>query len=134
MGRQNMSLTYEQVIMLMEKLKVGVNKRQASRLEKVISLKSSQFTFERIMGIITPNSVDETLKKPHNAWQLYLSDFRKSSEVEPGMNGSDIVSKASPIWKGMSEKEKRPYLEKAKELSDEYRKAKEEIKPAKELK
>ena len=70
-------------------------------------------------------------KKPANAWQLFLRQFRGGDQVEPGMTGAEIVAKASPVWKGMSTEAKKPFEEEAAQLSQDYRQAKKAVKPAK---
>ena len=126
-----MSFTNEQISQLLTSIQGSAGKRLATKLEKVVHLKESQFTFEKVMSILDPGNDKDSPKKPSNAWQLFLRDFRKGDQVEPGMNGSDIVAKASPIWKAMSEAEKKPYTDEANSLSQEYKKAKEASKPEK---
>merc|ERR1711924_590904 len=84
------------------------------------------------MSTLSNTNADRAaVKKPANAWQLFLRKFRAGDQVEPGMTGSEIVSKASPIWKSMSVEAKKPFEEEAAQLSLGYRQAKNAAKPAK---
>ena len=128
-----MSFTHEQIIQLLTSIQGSAGKRLATKLDKIVNLKGKKFSFEKVMSMLS-NTNPKGPKKPANAWQLFLRDFRAGDEIEPGMPGSEIVAKASPIWKAMSESDKKPYTDEANSLSDKYKKAKEDSKPEKKEK
>jgi len=125
-----MSFTNEQVAQLLGEIKHSSGKRLSSKLEKALSKQGAKFNFDNLMNTFTHGN-RATLKKPPNAWQLFLRQYRESDEVQPGMNGAEIVAKASPVWKGMSAETKKPFEDEATQLSADYRKAKEAAKPVK---
>ena len=127
-----MSFTNEQVAQLLGEIKQSSGKRLSYKLEKVLSKKGAKFNFNNLMTTLSNTNADRAVvKKPPNAWQLFLRQFRGGDQMEPGMTGAEIVSKASPIWKGMSAEAKKPFEEEAGKLSADYRQAKNAVKPAK---
>ena len=126
-----MSFTHEQVTQLLNAIQQSSGKRLSSKLEKALSKKGAKFNFDNLMSTLSNTNRGAVAKKPANAWQLFLRQFRSGDEVEPGMTGAEIVSKASPVWKTMSGDEKKPFQDEAGKLSAEYRQAKNEAKPAK---
>ena len=127
-----MSFTNEQVAQLLGEIKQSSGKRLSSKLDKALSKKGAKFNFDNLMSTLSYANADRAgPKKPANAWQLFLRQFREGDQVEPGMNGAEIVAKASPIWKGMSAEAKNPFEEEAAQLSLDYRQAKKAVKPAK---
>merc|ERR1711959_353877 len=118
----NMSFTNEQVAQLLGEIKQSSGKRLSSKLEKALSKKGAKFNFDNLMSTLSYANADRAgPKKPANAWQLFLREFREGDQVEPGMTGSEIVSKASPIWKGMGAEAKKPYEEEANAAMAEYK-------------
>ena len=98
-----MSFTNEQVAQLLGEIKQASGKRLSSKLEKALSKKGAKFNFDNLMSMLSYANADRAVvKKPANAWQLFLRQFRAGDQVEPGMTGAEIVSKASPVWKGMN--------------------------------
>ena len=85
--------------------------------------------FDYILQTFRPKP-ENTLKKPKNAWQLFLSEFREKLE---GVAGSEQTKLASAEWKKLSSEEKEPYEERAKIESDEYKKEKEKLEGPKEI-
>ena len=65
------------------------------------------------------------LTKPHNAWQLFLKEERP--KLEKGMNGRQQVQEISKIWQAMTDDEKKPYQDKAKEESERYKEEKAQL-------
>ena len=127
-----MSFTHEQVAQLLGEIKQASGKRLSSKLEKALSKKGAKFNFDNLMSMLSYANADRAVvKKPANAWQLFLRQFRAGDQMEPGMTGAEIVSKASPVWKGMSAEAKKPFEEEAGKLSADYRQAKNAVKPAK---
>ena len=127
-----MSFTNEQVAQLLGEIKQSSGKRLSSKLEKALSKKGAKFNFDNLMSTLSYANADRAgPKKPANAWQLFLRQFREGDQVEPGMNGAEIVAKASPIWKGMGAEAKKPFEEEAAKLSLDYRQAKKAVKPTK---
>ncbi len=127
-----MSFTNEQVAQLLGEIKQSSGKRLSSKLEKALSKKGAKFNFDNLMKTLSYANADRAVvKKPANAWQLFLRQFRAGDQMEPGMTGAEIVSKASPVWKGMNAEAKKPFEEEAGKLSADYRQAKNAAKPAK---
>jgi len=63
------------------------------------------------------------LKKPTSAYWLWLGDNRKRIEDMLGTRkGPDVAKKAGELWKAMSEAERQPYEQKAKEQKEAYEK------------
>ena len=85
--------------------------------------------FDYILQTFRPKP-ENSLKKPKNAWQLFLSEFREKLE---GVAGSEQTKLASAEWKKLSSEQKEPYENKAKIESDEYKKEKEKLEGPKEV-
>ena len=85
--------------------------------------------FDYILQTFRPKP-ENSLKKPKNAWQLFLSEFREKLE---GVAGSEQTKLASAQWKKLSSEEKEPYENRAKIESDEYKKEKEKLEGPKEI-
>ncbi|KAM2422490.1 high mobility group B protein 7-like [Malus sylvestris] len=64
-------------------------------------------------------------KRPLTAFFLFLDDFRKSyKEANPDSKGVKMVTKeGGEKWKSMTDEEKKPYVDKAAELKQEYKRA-----------
>ncbi|KAM0964242.1 hypothetical protein ACFX13_020673 [Malus domestica] len=64
-------------------------------------------------------------KRPLTAFFLFLDDFRKSyKEANPDSKGVKMVTKeGGEKWKSMIDEEKKPYVDKAAELKQEYKRA-----------
>jgi predicted DNA-binding WGR domain protein len=92
------------------------------KLQRIINL-GDNFTYKNIVEILSTDNSKKT--RPKNAWQCYLDHFRKNGDGlgwEPGMTGAQINKIASPLWKNLSDEEKKPFQEKAKQLSEEFAK------------
>ena len=127
-----MTFTDEQVAQILEQIKLTSGKRLSSKLDKALCKKGAKFNYENLMSTLSHGNADGLRpKKPPNAWQLFLREFREGDDVEPGMTGAEIVRKASPIWKKMTEDQKKSFKEEADKLSADYQKAKNAIKPVK---
>ncbi|XP_061994688.1 high mobility group B protein 7-like [Rosa rugosa] len=63
-------------------------------------------------------------KRPLTAFFLFMNDFRKAyKEANPDSKGVKMVAKeGGEKWKLMTDEEKKPYMDKAAELKDEYKK------------
>ncbi|KAB2624039.1 high mobility group B protein 7-like [Pyrus ussuriensis x Pyrus communis] len=64
-------------------------------------------------------------KRPLTAFFLFLDDFRKSyKEANPDSKGVKTVTReGGEKWKSMTDEEKKPYVDKAAELKQEYKRA-----------
>ncbi|KAB2624019.1 high mobility group B protein 7-like [Pyrus ussuriensis x Pyrus communis] len=62
-------------------------------------------------------------KRPLTAFFLFMDDFRKSyKEANPDSKGVKMVAKeGGEKWKSMTDEEKKPYVDKAAELKEEYK-------------
>ena len=92
-------------------------KKLNTQLEKVQRLmkSSDEVSCDDIMKLFKTNK--STGKKTSNSWQLFVAEIRET--FEPGMNGKDILAKASEIWKEMSDEDKQPYKEAAEKLKND---------------
>ncbi|PRQ41457.1 putative chromatin remodeling & transcriptional activation HMG family [Rosa chinensis] len=63
-------------------------------------------------------------KRPLTAFFLFMNDFRKAyKEANPDSKGVKMVAKeGGEKWNLMTDEEKKPYMDKAAELKDEYKK------------
>tara|TARA_X000000950_G_scaffold90799_1_gene114240 strand:- start:223 stop:1050 length:828 start_codon:yes stop_codon:yes gene_type:complete len=102
-------------------------RRLVSKVTK--KLDKGDCDFDYILQTFRPKP-ENTLKKPKNAWQLFLSEFREKLE---GVAGSEQTKLASAQWKKLSSEEKEPYENRAKIESDEYKKEKEKLEGPKEI-
>ena len=92
-------------------------------------LDKAECDFDYILQTFRPKP-ENSLKKPKNAWQLFLSEFRQKLE---GVAGSEQTKLASAEWKKLSSEEKEPYENRAKIESGEYKKEKEKLEGPKEV-
>ena len=86
----------------------GVAKRAENRIKKLNDKLNSHLISFPIALTYFPSEKKKkvsNVKKPKNAWQLYLGE---------------TVANASAKWKKMTDKEKSPFTKKAKKLYDEY--------------
>ena len=92
-------------------------KKLNTQLEKIQRLmeSSDKVSYDDIKKIFKMNK--STGKKTSNSWQLFVAEIRET--FEPGMNGKDILAKASGIWKEMSDEDKQPYKEAAEKLKND---------------
>lgn len=66
-------------------------------------------------------------KRPLSGYLLFCMDNRPAIQTtNPSLAAVDVVRKLGEMWEKANEKEKEPYLEKAKELAKEAEKAKQE--------
>ena len=124
--------TRDQMNAILQAIQANSGKKMNAKLAKILETPDKKISAEKIVEMINGSRRDGTLKKPKNAWQLFLADFRENSkEVEVGMNGAAIVKLASPIWEKMTDDEKKPFTEEATKLSKSYKDAKVEMSPKK---
>jgi len=92
-------------------------KKLNTQLEKVQRLMetSDEVSCDDIMKLFKTNK--SSGKKTQNSWQLFVAEVRET--FEPGMNGKDILAKASGIWKEMSDEDKQPYKDAAEKLKND---------------
>jgi len=64
---------------------------------------------------------DDALKKPQSAYWLWLGDNRKRVEdMCVSKKGSDVARKAGEVWKALTDADRQPYEQKAKEKKEAY--------------
>ena len=125
------TFTREQMNAILQSVQNTGGKKVGDKIGKVLALSDKKFTTEKIVEMLAGSRRDGALKKPKNAWQLFLVDFREGDAIEPGMNGAEIVKMASPIWKKMTNDEKKPFEDEAGKLSLAYKEAKGKNSPKK---
>ena len=125
------TFTREQMNQILQAVKGTGGKKMGTRIDQILALPEKKMSADKIVDMLNGSRKDGALKKPKNAWQLYLADFRKGDQVKEGMNGAAIVKLASPIWNGMSAAEKKPFEAEAAGLSAAYKEAKGEKSPKK---
>ncbi|XP_043695201.1 high mobility group B protein 7-like [Telopea speciosissima] len=69
-------------------------------------------------------------KRPPTAFFLFMDDFRKSYKEEnpDGKDVKVVAKEGGQKWKSMTDEEKKPYTDRARELKEEYDKAMETFK------
>ncbi|OUU27296.1 MAG: hypothetical protein CBB97_06215 [Candidatus Endolissoclinum sp. TMED37] len=124
--------TRDQMNAILQAIQANSGKKMNAKLGKILETPDKKISAEKIVEMINGSRRDGTLKKPKNAWQLFLADFRENSkEVEVGMNGAAIVKLASPVWEKMTDDQKKPFTEEATKLSKSYKDTKNEMSPKK---
>ena len=119
------TFTVQEVAALLQGVQRGGSKRKmVSTIDKLIDLantNSKKFTPAAAMQMVG-KSDSNRVRKPPNAWQLFVRDFKTRDGVIPdGSTGADIVKLASPVWEKMSEAERKPFVEEAEKLSAGYK-------------
>ncbi|CAG8435485.1 5748_t:CDS:10 [Diversispora eburnea] len=69
----------------------------------------------------TPNRKDNKLKRPMNAFLIFNKEMRpKVLEMNPNMTVAEISKTIGENWRGMTEEQRDQYLQKARELKNEF--------------
>ena len=104
------------------------SKQFAKKATKIHDLLKKDKPYEKVMNecrsMITSEKGDKP-KKPQNAWQLFVAEYRK--EHAETLVGQNVFKVVSAIWNGMSDDEKKPYLLKAETLKNEMKPVQKEI-------
>ena len=62
------------------------------------------------------------VKRPPNAYNLYFMEQQRIVKAEnPEMSGNDVSKELGRRWKEMNDEERRPYMQRSKEIWDEFR-------------
>ena len=89
------SFTYEEFTLFIESIAGFKSKRQMvtqfNKIQRLVENKKN-FTSKDIMKIFKLS----TLKKPKNAWHLFIESVSK--DFEPGLDGKGINRQCSPLW------------------------------------
>ena len=128
------TFTVQEVAALLQGVQRGGSKKKmGSTIDKLIDLantNSKKFTPAAAMQLVG-KSDSERVRKPSNAWQLFVRDFKtRDGAVPEGSTGADIVKLASPVWEKMDEKARKPFVEEAEKLSAGYKEDKAKAKGA----
>ena len=104
------------------------SKQFAKKATKIHELLKNGKPYEKVMNecrsMITSEKGDKP-KKPQNAWQLFVAEYRK--EHAETLVGQNVFKVVSAIWNDMSEDEKGPYILKAETLKNEMKSVQKEI-------
>ena len=115
----SLTFTQEQMKQLIASIENTKGKRLATNLDKVQrKLESDSVTADDIMKILKAKTKKSTgLKQPPNSWRVYLE--------KTGQRMNDPNAKET--WGNMSDEDKKPYVDEAAKLREDYKKQKQEL-------
>ena len=78
-------------------------------------------TTEGVSELLNGRTPTEKVKRPLNSFMVWSVEARKRIASEEQIaNHRDISTRLSVLWKSMSEREKQPFVDKAKQLKEEH--------------
>lgn len=125
------TFTSQQLFTLMSTISdSGLSSKQLiKKTKKVVTILGKKDPdFDKIISLFNSSIKVPRLKRAKNNWQLFLSEFREDLKMKnlenPGtikISGAIQTQLASAAWKSMSDEEKKPFNDRAAELSVEYK-------------
>ena len=115
----SLTFTQEQMKQFIASIEQTKGKRLANNLDKVQrKLESDSVTADDIMKILKAKTKKSTgLKQPPNSWRVYLE--------KTGQRMNDPNAKET--WGNMSDQDKKPYVDEAAKLREDYKKQKQQL-------
>lgn len=122
----SLTFTPEQMKQVITSIEQTKGKRLTNNLEKVQrKLESDSVSVDDILKILKMKGKKSNgLKQPPNSWRLYLAKTGQSLK-DP---------KAKETWANMTEDEKKPYVDEATKLREEYKIQKEQMSDESDIK
>ena len=113
---------FEELITNFKNLK---GKKLLAQIEKIQRIMENEDINKKTILKTFQSKKPNGLTKPKNAWQLFLDIERP--KLEKGINGRQQVQEISKKWKAMTDDEKKPFQDKAKEESERYKEEKAQL-------
>ena len=73
-------------------------------------------------GVLTDTQKKTKVKRPLNAYNLFFMERQPIVKADnPELKGNEVSKELGRQWKKMTDEERRPYFERAKQIWDEFR-------------
>lgn len=100
---------------MMKSMKPKQRKNISEKIQRMIETES--VSSDEILKIMSKKANPTQKKARKTCWHVFLDEMRE--KAEPGINQNILLQDAKPLWAEMSDEDKIPYREKAKELNAE---------------
>ena len=98
---------------MMKSMKPKQRKNISEKIQRMIETES--VSSDEILKIMSKKANPTQKKARKTCWHVFLDEMRE--KAEPGINQNILLQDAKPLWAEMSDEDKIPYREKAKELN-----------------